>query len=1155
MATNDSTVSALAENMSGVQCPIASFVSGLKTLETKSYIIDGSTRHGTMIVGFDVERLTAVCYSNSPDYNASLCDFDVIASEIFKQDDTWMNRGLVQKTMTVLAKLHGWCPRLTQKHLQCNRYGKDDTSRRYAAGALKCNCTFRITLSPWKKDRYMKDSKWFYIYDWNFPVTITYAYCNHGGMCAPGKQNRLKTTERSGKYIEDMPNNTLYTLCSLAEQNGKLPTSIIKTIIAPVLPTCKVITKNIVFNISLKVMRCLKIYRDTNGDYQQFKQFVNDSEFLSGIDSEVSLGDDEAYELATSLWAEVTNDVEKDEVIFSFIDYLQLISYRAKGFVYKLAYDESTIGQKKVVGVIWQTATMRRDFELFGDFISLDMMKRGINKLLWPYVGVAMYDEMRKLCVACEGVVCGERSDMYRFVAEFLAESSPLRKLEDVKIVAGDAFFSQELVTSLGFLNAILVLDRWHLLDSGLEKMFGKTGYEMLKGHVVGMVQSNSLEEFESFLMQAKIVLQSKEPRDGSLETTLQKFADNRKNFANFCVKAIPGNRGLLGSGSSEQNHSSALNFLNDGDKMKNSYCADVVTLIKDLLRRQKEKTKKTNDSLFASNRILLVEREQLANSVQTHIIIDLRNASEKLNLSSYERYKQRRFCAEKDLIRNEYIDPVSGESTVTVCSAKNPDAQPRIFRSTTDRCSCPQRLEEEDMCTHEIKAIGGFDETFFKQCHMAREKVTGSLEGWTEPKCNLIDEIIGYEEEEFTPPPPLPPSMNMPSPLAELEDLAELECGTDTLLVGTADVDNRIANPFKSVPVLPINQYERSSGKCKPLQNQVVKNISNTVSDVYKNLDENQQLEVSSLLLQLRDLITMDPKKSKTVTSTGGYSVRKPNQSLISSQAKKRIISMHERISKTASNKLNTNIQNLGIKQVVMGKDGVEIEVNGKTKSRRCQFCEEQHVFTQCNHRCKFKMNANEYLLSINQQYVQNERNLRTYIRDSMPYSVVEEGGEKINPTNILDSNCLRSNFIIHTACKDGHNVMYRISFLNKQAQTDKKLWITSDAMNSIITHNKKKLKFVYDETFSNKRDWMTLQKDDNRNDETVDNSTVADGVKVAASKRKRVCCNAVTEEAQCLEKIPKQAATREGSGRMLEEDEEEDEDDNILLSALKKK
>ncbi len=51
------------------------------------------------------------------------------------------------------------------------------------------------------------------------------------------------------------------------------------------------------------------------------------------------------------------------------------------------------------------TATMRRNFELFGLYISLDFMKRALNSLLWPYVSVAMYNELRQICVGFEGIL------------------------------------------------------------------------------------------------------------------------------------------------------------------------------------------------------------------------------------------------------------------------------------------------------------------------------------------------------------------------------------------------------------------------------------------------------------------------------------------------------------------------------------------------------------------------------------------------------------------------------------------------------------------------------------------------------------------------------------------------------------------------------
>ena len=94
-----------------------------------------------------------------------------------------------------------------------------------------------------------------------------------------------------------------------------------------------------------------------------------------------------------------------------------------------------------MLGVLWQTATMRRNFELYGDYyISLDMMKILLNKLLWLYTAVTIHDDTNHICIGLEVLVCGERFDMYLAQANFLEKHSPGRPLQFVKIVSGDGF-------------------------------------------------------------------------------------------------------------------------------------------------------------------------------------------------------------------------------------------------------------------------------------------------------------------------------------------------------------------------------------------------------------------------------------------------------------------------------------------------------------------------------------------------------------------------------------------------------------------------------------------------------------------------------------------------------------------------------------------
>jgi len=97
-------------------------------------------------------------------------------------------------------------------------------------------------------------------------------------------------------------------------------------------------------------MKLLPVYKQSNGDYEQFKAVVNASDMLNGIEDEVSLDDDEAYEFSQSLWLEVVRTTDSQNGLFSFIEYLDLMHSKAKGFTYKISESpshNSTCGHNK----------------------------------------------------------------------------------------------------------------------------------------------------------------------------------------------------------------------------------------------------------------------------------------------------------------------------------------------------------------------------------------------------------------------------------------------------------------------------------------------------------------------------------------------------------------------------------------------------------------------------------------------------------------------------------------------------------------------------------------------------------------------------------------------------------------------------------------
>ena len=118
--------------------------------------------------------------------------------------------------------------------------------------------------------------------------------------------------------------------------------------------------------------------------------------------NEKEVNDDEAHAIANQAWMDYiqSKDLSADGSQVNFVDYLKMMGENAKGFVYDVAKD----GNGEVVGAVWQTATMRDNFERFGGYSCLDVMKREINTLEWPYISLTMRNELEQVCVGAEGI-------------------------------------------------------------------------------------------------------------------------------------------------------------------------------------------------------------------------------------------------------------------------------------------------------------------------------------------------------------------------------------------------------------------------------------------------------------------------------------------------------------------------------------------------------------------------------------------------------------------------------------------------------------------------------------------------------------------------------------------------------------------------------
>jgi hypothetical protein len=168
-------------------------------------------------------------------------------------------------------------------------------------------------------------------------------------------------------------------------------------------------------------------------------------------------------------------------------------------------------------------------------------MKREINKWLWPYMSIAMYNEHKIMCLGCEGIMCGERFDGYKFMCNFPIRNTPGHHPVEVHVFSGDGFFDQVMVRDLVFQHARYLKDWFHLLFTGLTDMFGQYGEELLKDELNQMVRARKKEYLTQAKMSATTKLHQISPRNMLIEQKFELFANSHHEYSQFQLNMMKG--------------------------------------------------------------------------------------------------------------------------------------------------------------------------------------------------------------------------------------------------------------------------------------------------------------------------------------------------------------------------------------------------------------------------------------------------------------------------------------------------------------------------------------------------------------------------------------------------------------------------------------
>ena len=207
-----------------------------------------------------------------------------------------------------------------------------------------------------------------------------------------------------------------------------------------------------------------------------------------------------AVEQAEELYRNVLrNTLEKGANTRRVDAYLTSLKKADPCFDFRMDRDSGT-GAATIV--LWQTGTMRADFELYGCALHLDFMKRKMNSYDWPYISVVAMDSNGSPRVVLEGIACTERHDAYVAAVRALLDMSPGRNNEEVLAVFADGALNADILLpeNMNLHNDRFIWDSYHLSHEIWPKNFGAYWCDNLSAGMLAMLYAGSSLAFDEAL-------------------------------------------------------------------------------------------------------------------------------------------------------------------------------------------------------------------------------------------------------------------------------------------------------------------------------------------------------------------------------------------------------------------------------------------------------------------------------------------------------------------------------------------------------------------------------------------------------------------------------------------------------------------------------
>lgn len=428
--------------------------------------------------------------------------------------------------------------------------------RRVRKNVTKVGCQFKILTSPvvitgGTPEGYEKRSTCKVC-----PVRITNVSLLHGETCHPSVDSLILSRKNSGYYSKAFINpDTLREIMKLITGGKTMETNSLRTLLEQHLPNHVQLNHSDIYNFRVRAKLLFMSGADFSIDEEISDKIFNSLDDRDRYDGELT------RRVASQLLREALRDSGTVYAVESFLEKLS-----SKGnFFYTIGRD--TLGHP--TGITWATTDMIRDFVRFGDFMSLDMMKRQYNTLYWPYSSACVLDDEERSRPVVECLCVEESSAAYVFMMQPLfswATGTP-RTPQTIRAIFGDLFFTNSFLEDLGINETCrLFRDHYHLMEKVWMPRFEKDDpflFQQLRPTLQNMLNADCQQSFETAVVHCKFLLRG---RQEHLEY-MNEYFEHPEYFAAYEIDKIPGMQKRRSSQFSEANHASIVAHLGTGGK------------------------------------------------------------------------------------------------------------------------------------------------------------------------------------------------------------------------------------------------------------------------------------------------------------------------------------------------------------------------------------------------------------------------------------------------------------------------------------------------------------------------------------------------------------------------------------------------------------